>query len=159
MPAALIKLAESLKRNPKLAITPETILVDVGSGMGRAMMTFATYGVKVSLGIEIDPALSHISNLAINKVKSKLDDVSLGSAVCIQSDVTKVQDIEPGTMVFTFSGVYYLLAAAVRLAALSLTCTVFICIVTKRKWIKECGLVNDALGLGWNGVIIEGGKL
>lgn len=64
----------------RLRLGPEDVLVDVGSGMGRAVCVAASYPVREVIGVEIDPALNAIAETNVRRSRRQRAPVHLQCA-------------------------------------------------------------------------------
>lgn len=76
-------------------VTSDDVFYDLGSGLGRVVLTVNLLSKIVSKGIEIDPLLHAIANRTTQQF-------GLAKAVFVQSDVRAV-DLSDGTIFFLFT--------------------------------------------------------
>lgn len=61
----------------RLRLQPDDVLVDLGSGMGRAVCVGASYPVKASIGVEIEPDLHALALENVARARSRRSPIQL----------------------------------------------------------------------------------
>ena len=155
------KIVQRLNATRRLAFGPTSVFIDIGSGMGRAALHWASASPRAALGFDICPSVIHASTAAVEKVQHKLPG-RLAPIAVFQADARDLQSITPATHVFAFEGDKFLLEESARLAAGTTTCKVLILVRACRDTssLLECGLIDtdNSLRLDGEDVITISGK-
>lgn len=109
MPIGWLRLRQIL---PRRTITTDDVFLDIGSGMGRAVLLAATYPFRRVIGIELSPQLVDIARDNIDRCKERLrcSDIEI-----VNADAAYYEIPDDVTVIFMYNPVQgEIFAALVR---------------------------------------------
>jgi tRNA1(Val) A37 N6-methylase TrmN6 len=82
---------------PRHTVTTGDVFIDIGSGMGRALVVAATYPFQRVIGVELSDELSDISRQNIDRVSTRLrcKDITV-----VTADATEYEIPDDATVMF-----------------------------------------------------------
>jgi SAM-dependent methyltransferase len=87
---------------PRRSVTADDVFIDIGSGMGRAVLLAATYSFRRVIGVELSTQLVDIAQSNVDRSMAKL---RCKDVVMINDDAVQYQIPDDVTVVFMYNPV------------------------------------------------------
>jgi precorrin-6B methylase 2 len=70
----------------RLGLGPSDVLVDIGSGMGRALCVAASYPIRAAVGVEIEPELNALADANARRMRGRRAPIQLNCGSATEFD-------------------------------------------------------------------------